>query len=80
MSDLERTNLAAHVDLCQERYKALQTEVTRIGDRLDNIEAQVNQIREDNRNAHNSNRTVLFGGIATVVAGILSVIVVLLMK
>ena len=40
MSDLEKTNLEAHVDLCAERYKGLH-------DRLSAIETSLKRLSDD---------------------------------
>ena len=40
MSELEKTNLEAHVDLCAERYKGLH-------DRLSAIEMSLKRISDD---------------------------------
>ena len=34
MSELERENLEAHVDLCAERYKALEARLTAIEEKV----------------------------------------------
>lgn len=73
MSDLEKTNLEAHVDLCAERYKGLH-------DRLSSIELALKRINEDLANNHKSSSKTLIMTAGTVVAGLLSTIVVILMK
>ena len=39
-TDLEKENLEAHVDLCEQRYKNLET-------RMQNIESKVEHIHRD---------------------------------
>jgi hypothetical protein len=73
MSDLEKTNLEAHVDLCSERYKGLH-------DRLSSIELALKRINDDLSNNHKSSNKTLIMTAGTVVAGLLSTIVVILMK
>jgi hypothetical protein len=73
MSDLEKTNLEAHVDLCAERYKGLH-------DRLSSIELALKRINDDLLNNHKSSNKTLIMTAGTVVAGLLSTIVVILMK
>ena len=73
MSDLEKTNLEAHVDLCAERYKGLH-------DRLSAIEYQLKRMNEDLLTNHKSSSKTLIMTAGTVVAGLLSTIVVILMK
>ena len=73
MSELEKTNLEAHVDLCAERYKGLH-------DRLSAIEMTLQRINEDLSTNHKSSNKTLIMTAGTVVAGLLSTIVVILMK
>ena len=70
---LERKNLEAHVDLCEARYKNLEG-------RLDGIEVKVNSIHDDLMSGQQSMTKVIIGAAGTVVAGLLSTIVVILMK
>lgn len=88
---LERTNLEAHVDLCAERYRTLEEKVNNIDDRLDNIEKTVVQMREDGIRAfadirtdmvkaQNTTNKIMLGTAGTVLAGVLTVIVTLLMS
>ena len=48
MSQLERENLEAHVDLCEERYRVLEEKVNRVGDGLDRLSKDVAEMREEN--------------------------------
>jgi len=90
-TQLEKTNLEAHVDLCAERYRVLEEKVKNISDRLDNIEDKVTalreegikafaQMREDNLKQNQTTNKILLGSAASVVAGILTTIVVILMS
>lgn len=90
-TSLEKTNLEAHVDLCAERYRVLEEKVKNIDERLDNIEDKVtalreesirgfSQMREDMIRAQNTTNKILLGSAASVVAGILTTIVVILMN
>ena len=47
-TELERTNLEAHVDLCAERYKGLET-------RLENVEKAVKDLHSEMRRMHDEN-------------------------
>jgi hypothetical protein len=89
-TQLERTNLEAHVDLCAERYRVLEEKVSNIEDRLGRIEdgvqqmrfdtsASLAQMREDSIRQHQDNTKILIGAAASVVAGIMTIIVVVLM-
>lgn len=72
-TDLEKQNLEAHVDLCSERYKGLH-------DRLTAIEVRLGKMNEDMLIGHKSQSKTLIATAGTVVAGLLSTIVVILMK
>ncbi|MDC0002605.1 hypothetical protein OAP94_01690 [bacterium] len=70
---LERKNLEAHVDLCEARYKNLEG-------RLDGIEVKVNSIHDDLMSGQQSMTKVIIGAAGTIVAGLLSTIVVILLN
>lgn len=70
---LERESLEAHVDLCEQRYLNLET-------RLEKIEAKVEHIHSDIQNGNKSMIRVIVGATGTIVAGLLSTIVVLLIS
>ena len=70
---LEKTSLEAHVDLCALRYKNLD-------DRLSTLEEKVDDIHKDITEGQKSMTKVLIGSAGTIVAGLLSTIVVLLMS
>ena len=72
-TELEKTNLEAHVDLCSERYKGLH-------DRLSAIEVRLGKINDDMKIGHKSNSRTVIAAAGTVIAGLLSTMVVLLMK
>ena len=72
-TELEKTNLEAHVDLCSERYKGLH-------DRLSAIEQRLGKINDDMKTGHKSNSRTVIAAAGTVIAGLLSTMVVLLMK
>jgi tetrahydromethanopterin S-methyltransferase subunit G len=72
-TNLERENLEAHVDLCEQRYQNLET-------RLDKIEAKVAHIHDDITSGQKSMTKVIIGAAGTIVAGLLSTIVVLLIS
>ena len=72
-TNLERENLEAHVDLCEQRYQNLET-------RLDKIEAKVEHIHSDITHGNKSLTKVIIGAAGTIVAGLLSTIVVILMN
>ena len=72
-TELEKQNLEAHVDLCSERYKGLH-------DRLSAIEIRLAKMNEDTQLHHKSSQKTIIATAGTVVAGLLSTVVVILMK
>ncbi len=70
---LERESLEAHVDLCEQRYQNLES-------RLNKIELKVEDIHNDIQEGNKSMMKVLIGATGTIVAGLLSTIVVLLIS
>ena len=72
-TELEKTNLEAHVDLCSERYE-------RLHDRLSGIEVRLGKINDDMKIGHKSNSKTGITAAGTVIAGLLSTMVVLLIK
>lgn len=72
-TDLERNNLEAHVDLCAQRYEMLDT-------RLTNVESELKRISADIRAGNSSLIKVVIGTTGTIVAALLSTVVVLIMK
>ena len=72
-TELEKTNLEAHVDLCSERYKGLH-------DRLSAIEHRLGKINDDMKTGHKSNSKTVIAAAGTVIAGLLSTMVVLLIR
>ena len=72
-TELENQNLEAHVDLCSERYKGLH-------DRLSAIEIRLAKMNEDMGVSHKSQTKTIIATAGTVVAGLLSTVVVILMK
>ena len=72
-TELEKQNLEAHVDLCSERYKGLH-------DRLSAIEIRLQKMNEDQQVSHKSRQKTIIATAGTVVAGLLSTVVVILMK
>ena len=72
-TELEKTNLEAHVDLCSERYELLH-------DRLSGIEVRLGKINDDMKTGHKSNSKTVIAAAGTVIAGLLSTMVVLLIK
>lgn len=72
-TDLEKENLEAHVDLCQQRYEQLEGRLLKIEDKVEHIHADI-------QSGNKSMIKVMIGSAGTVVAGLLSTIVILLMN
>jgi hypothetical protein len=72
-TDIEKTNLESHVELCALRYDSLDK-------RLTSIESKVGGLQKLIEDSNASITKVLIGTAGTVVAGILSVLVVLMTK
>ena len=72
-TDLEKTSLEEHVDLCALRYANLDN-------RLSTVEGTLKEIHQDIKLGQTSVTKVLVGTAGTVVAGLLSTVVVILMK
>lgn len=72
-TNIEKESLEAHVELCQQRYESLEG-------RLTNIENKVGEIHKEMIESRGSMAKVIIGSAGTIVAGLLSTIVVLLMK
>jgi hypothetical protein len=72
-TSLERTSLEAHVDLCALRYQQLDNRLTSLEDKVDNI-------HQDIVSGQKSLTKVIIGTAGTIVAGVLSVIVAILMN
>lgn len=79
-TELERSNLEAHVDLCAERYRVLESKVNNIENGLNEVRKDIQTMREDMIKSNANTNRIMLGASATVVAGILSTIVVLLMS
>lgn len=72
-TDIEKENLEAHVELCAQRYSALEK-------RLESVEGKLSSLQKAIEDSHLSTVKVLIGSAGTVVVGMLSVIGVILSK
>jgi hypothetical protein len=72
-TDIEKESLETHVELCALRYSQLET-------RLENIEQKVGTLQELIEKSNTSMIKVMVGTAGTVIAGVLSTIVVILLK
>lgn len=72
-TQLEKESLEAHVDLCALRYEALDNRLTK-------VESVLETMRDEMRAGNSSLIKVMIGAAGTIVAGLLSTIVVLIMN
>lgn len=72
-TELEKSSLEAHVDLCALRYRNLDN-------RLNTVENTLRDIHQDLKNGQSSMTKVLVGTAGTVIAGLLSTVVVILIN
>jgi len=72
-SQLEKESLEAHVDLCALRYEQLDK-------RLSTLEEKVDDIHNDIVDGQKGLSKVIIGTAGTVVAGVLSIVVTILLK
>lgn len=72
-TDIEKENLEAHVELCAQRYSSLER-------RLNTIEEKVENLRIIVEKSHTSTVKVLIGTAGTVIAGVLSTLMIILLK
>jgi DNA-directed RNA polymerase specialized sigma subunit len=72
-TDIEKENLEAHVELCAQRYGALES-------RLEKIEKKVVDLQSLIERSQMSITKVLIGTAGTVVAAVLTAIVTILIK
>ncbi len=79
-SRLERENLEAHVDLCAERYRVLEEKFNRLENKVDSIADSMQKLTERQATDKASGSKLIIGAAATVIAGLLSTIVLLLLN
>jgi hypothetical protein len=72
-TDLERTNLEAHVDLCATRYQQLDY-------RLGIIEVKMESIGKDIKAGNSSMSKVIITAAGSILAGLLGLVATLLLK
>lgn len=72
-TQIEKENLESHVELCALRYQNLEF-------RLTNIETKVEGLASKIAESSNSMSKVIIGATATIVAGLISTVVTILMK
>jgi len=72
-TDIEKESLEAHVELCAMRYAQLES-------RLEIIETKVSGLASKIEDSQSSMAKVIIGATATIVGGLLSVVIVIMMK
>lgn len=79
-SRLERENLEAHVDLCAERYRVLEEKFNRLESKVDSIAESMDKMIEKQVSEKSANTKLVMGAAATVIMGLLSTVVLLLLN
>lgn len=72
-TDIEKENLESHVELCALRYQNLES-------RLSIIETKVESLAGKIQDSQSSMSKVIIGSTATIIAGLLSTVVTILIK
>jgi hypothetical protein len=68
-TDIEKKSLEAHVELCAERYSALETKLIHLDGRMDKLEAHIVDIKDSiGRVGTDGNKTLITIGTAIFVA------------
>jgi chaperonin cofactor prefoldin len=71
--DQEHTDLALHVDLCAQRYEAMEKRLTSLEDKMDQLSKKIDSYKGDIVK-------ILVGSCGTVIVAILGLIGVILTK
>ena len=79
-TSLEKQSLEAHVDLCALRYENLENKFEIFANRLELIEKRIEELHRALKEKDGSLAKIIIGAAATVTAGVLSTLVVILMK
>jgi hypothetical protein len=72
-TDIEKENLEAHVELCAERYKQLET-------RLTTVETKIGTLQETIEKSSLNTIKILIGTAGTIIVAVLSLIGVIITK
>jgi hypothetical protein len=72
-AEIEKENLEAHVELCAERYKQLDSRLSTIEEKVVGLQKMIEQ-------SHMSTIKILIGTAGTIITGVLSVLVLVLTK
>lgn len=69
-TDIEKKSLEAHVELCAERYSALEEKLNHLDGRMDKLEGHIVEIKDSIRGVNNDNNKTIIT-IGTTVGGVL---------
>jgi hypothetical protein len=72
-TNLEKTSLEAHVDLCAMRYRQLDL-------RLTGLEVKMDVIQKDILEGQKSLKTTIIGAAATLASSMMAIVITVLMK
>ena len=72
-TELERNNLEAHVDLCAQRYDVLEGRLSKVEEKIDTLHTVISTGQQ-------SMTKVIIGAAGTIVTGLLSTIIVILLQ
>jgi predicted nucleic acid-binding Zn-ribbon protein len=77
-TDIEKKSLEAHVELCAERYTALETKLTNVENRMDKLESHLLDIKESlTERANGPYKTIITIGtsiLGVLIAGIITLL------
>ena len=79
-TNLERQSLEAHVDLCALRYDNLQQRFENVDRRLELIEGKIEDIHKAVKEKDGTLLKAIIAATATIIAALLSTLVVIFMK
>ena len=76
----ERAKLEAQVDLCAEIYRVLEEKLNRLESKVDSLTDTMSKMAEKQTASTRSSNKLVIGAAATVIAGLLSTVVLLLLN
>lgn len=83
-TDIEKKSLEAHVELCAERYNALEDKITALDTKISSVSTMVKEVKETvSKMAEKSNDRLINWGVGIIgflVAGIIGLLAHTLLK
>lgn len=77
---IEKENLEAHVELCAERYKQLETKLSDLDERMTKVEGYLIEIKETiNKKSGDTSKTIIAIG-TTIIGAMFAAIITLLIN